>query len=332
MLLGFGVSMTQRTGPPVATKVDIISGFLGAGKTTLINKLLVEIGERERVAVVENEVGEIGIDGQVLASSGIEVREITKGCICCTLFGDFVSSLRELLDTYELDRIIVEPTGIGRLSDVIKACQAVRSHHALQFNIIATVVDCSKWEAFSTTFGDFFRDQVRGAGVVFLSRVANAESALVDRVSREVASMNPVAEIVATCWEAASGGLVELAERGSVDPASWAALTETVNVDVETWCAETNTAFGLADLRERLKALDDRESCGDVIRGKGIVKTTDDKWVLFDYLPGEINLREVEHQGDGKIVIIGPSIKPAGLHELFIEGRVQCRRRDSVTS
>lgn len=313
----------STSGVVLATRIDIVSGFLGAGKTTLINKLLVEIGDAERVAVVENEVGEIGIDGEVLGRSCVEVREVTNGCICCTLFGDFVSALRELLDNYELDRIIVEPTGIGQLSDVIRACSTVKQHYPLRFNILATVVDCSKWDAFSTTFGDFFRDQVGVAHVVFLSRVTGADPETIERVRQGVLRINPIARIVASPWESRSNGLVEIAEQGDADPTLWATNVGDGGVrgttDFQTWCAATDSIYDVADLRRRLQALDSRGDYGNVVRGKGVVRTTDAKWILFDYLPGEINLRQVDHDGDGKIVIIGPSVRTSRLRQLFIE-------------
>ena len=304
----------------MATKVDIVSGFLGAGKTTLINKLLDELAGEERVAVIENEVGEIGIDGQILERNGIQVREVTNGCICCTLFGDFVTSLRDLLDQYELDRIIVEPTGVGRLSDVIKACTTAGQYHELQYNILATVVDCSKWGAFSTTFGDFFKDQVGGADVVFLSRVAASEKALIEHVVRDVARLNPGAQIISSCWESAAGGVVAMAEQGRADPAQWASQMATQNIDFESWSVETGSEFTAADLQHRLAMLENSNKAGDVVRGKGVVRAGAGRWLRFDYLPGEITVRPCAGSDRGRIVMIGSSINATALAALFESG------------
>ena len=152
------------------TKIDIISGFLGAGKTTLIKKLLSEAFTGEQVVLIENEFGEIGIDGGFLKESGIEIREMNSGCICCSLVGDFGKSLREVVDTYHPDRILIEPSGVGKLSDVIKAVQDVQAEIDAQLNSFTTVVDVTKCRIYRKNFGEFFSNQIEYAGAVILSR------------------------------------------------------------------------------------------------------------------------------------------------------------------
>ncbi len=152
------------------TKIDIISGFLGAGKTTLIKKLLKDAFKGEQVVLIENEFGEIGIDGGFLKEAGIEIREMNSGCICCSLVGDFGASLKEVISKYHPDRILIEPSGVGKLSDVIKAVQGVAEETGLVLNSYTTVVDAKKCKMYMRNFGEFFNNQVEYAGAIIMSR------------------------------------------------------------------------------------------------------------------------------------------------------------------
>ena len=154
----------------MATKIDIISGFLGAGKTTLIKKLLKEAYADEQVVLIENEFGEIGIDGGFLKEAGIQIREMNSGCICCSLVGDFGTSLKEVVDKYHPDRILIEPSGVGKLSDVIKAVQGVQGDVDIVLNSYTTVVDAKKCKMYMRNFGEFFNNQVEYAGAIIMSR------------------------------------------------------------------------------------------------------------------------------------------------------------------
>lgn len=155
------------------TKVDVVSGFLGAGKTTLIKKLLKEAYQGEQVVLIENEFGEIGIDGGFLQEAGIEIKEMNQGCICCSLIGDFGTALHEVLDKYQPDRIIIEPSGVGKLSDVVKAIQNAELGDQVVLNSAVAVVDASKCKIYIKNFGEFFVNQVEHAGTIILSRTGN---------------------------------------------------------------------------------------------------------------------------------------------------------------
>ena len=159
------------------TKIDIISGFLGAGKTTLIQKLLKEAFKGEQVVLIENEFGEIGIDGGFLKEAGVEIREMNSGCICCSLVGDFGASLKEVIDTYHPDRILIEPSGVGKLSDVMKAVKDVAANLDVVLNSAVTIVDASKCRMYMKNFGEFFNNQIAYAGTIVLTRtdIAPAE-------------------------------------------------------------------------------------------------------------------------------------------------------------
>ena len=187
------------------TKIDIISGFLGAGKTTLIKKLLSEAFAGEQVVLIENEFGEIGIDGGFLKESGIEIREMNSGCICCSLVGDFGKSLREVVDTYHPDRILIEPSGVGKLSDVIKAVQDVQSEIDAKLNSFTTVVDVTKCRIYRKNFGEFFSNQIEYAGAVILSRTDKAKPEKIEESIAILRELNPKAPFITTPLEQLAG-------------------------------------------------------------------------------------------------------------------------------
>ena len=189
------------------TKIDIFSGFLGAGKTTLIKKLLGEAYKGEQVVLIENEFGEIGIDGGFLKEAGIEIREMNSGCICCSLVGDFGEALKEVIGKYHPDRIIIEPSGVGKLSDVIKAVEKVKDTVDIKLNSFTTMVDVTKCKMYMKNFGEFFSNQIEYAGTVILSRT-DTEKATEDKVQAAVElirSLNKTAAVITTPIEQLSG-------------------------------------------------------------------------------------------------------------------------------
>lgn len=190
------------------TKIDIISGFLGAGKTTLIKKLINEALTGEKLVLIENEFGEIGIDGGFLKDSGIEITEMNSGCICCSLVGDFGTALKEVIDKYSPDRIIIEPSGVGKLSDVIKAVLDVKEHTDIVLNSATTVVDCSKAKMYIKNFGEFFNNQIESAGAVILSRTQNAKEGQVEDCVARIKELNADAAIVTTAWDDISASAI----------------------------------------------------------------------------------------------------------------------------
>ena len=186
-------------------KIDIISGFLGAGKTTLIKKLLKEAFEGEQVVLIENEFGEIGIDGGFLKDAGIEIREMNSGCICCSLVGDFGASLKEVVEKYHPDRILIEPSGVGKLSDVIKAVQGVEEDVDIQLNSYTTVVDAKKCKMYMRNFGEFFDNQVQYAGAIIMSRTDIVDEKKAMESMELLRSINEKAAIITTPIEKLDG-------------------------------------------------------------------------------------------------------------------------------
>ncbi len=187
------------------TKIDIISGFLGAGKTTLIRKLLKEALADSKVVLIENEFGEIGIDGGFLKDAGIEIKEMNSGCICCSLVGDFGTSLREVLDTYTPERILIEPSGVGKLSDVMKAVQEAMADRDVELNSAVAVVDACKCRMYIKNFGEFFVNQIEHAGTVVLSRTDKLSEEKLAACIELIREHNAKATVITTPWETLEG-------------------------------------------------------------------------------------------------------------------------------
>lgn len=199
------------------TKIDIVSGFLGAGKTTLIKKLLKESLADTKVVLIENEFGEIGIDGGFLKEAGIEIKEMNSGCICCSLVGDFGTSLREVLDTYTPDRILIEPSGVGKLSDVMKAVQDAMANREVELNSAVAVVDACKCRMYIKNFGEFFVNQIEHAGTVILSRTDKLNEEKLAACVALVREHNARATIITTPWDALEGDAILQTIEGAKD-------------------------------------------------------------------------------------------------------------------
>ena len=187
------------------TKIDIFSGFLGAGKTTLIKKLITEAFAGQQVVLIENEFGEIGIDGGFLKESGIQINELNAGCICCSLVGDFRTALQQVVEQYHPDRIVIEPSGVGKLSDVTRAVEGVAEHLDVQLNSFVTVADVNKVKMYMKNFGEFYDDQISHASCILLSRTQTASEEKIAAAVAMLREKNPTATIVTTAWDELTG-------------------------------------------------------------------------------------------------------------------------------
>jgi len=206
------MQMTIERIDETMAKIDIISGFLGAGKTTLIKKLIAEAFEGEKLVLIENEFGEIGIDGGFLKEAGIQITEMNSGCICCSLVGDFGEALKEVLTKYSPDRVIIEPSGVGKLSDVVKAVKNIGDE--VQINSTATVVDASKCKMYMKNYGEFYNNQIEYAGTVILSRTQNVSADKLDACLKMIREKNEEASIITTPWDDIQGkNIVEAMEK-----------------------------------------------------------------------------------------------------------------------
>lgn len=307
------------------TKIDIISGFLGAGKTTLIKKLLEEAFDLEKVVLIENEFGEIGIDGAILKDYGIEIKEMNSGCICCTIAGDFSLALKEILELYKPDRIIIEPSGVGKLSDVINGCKKFLKEGSVELDMCITVVDAMKYKVYIKNFAEFYANQLANAKTIILSRSQNAKYEVIENILKDVKKYNEDAHVVTTPWEEVDGRKIrQLAEcEGNTDNIKL--LMEEQHHSHEhhhhadevfnVWGRETAKIFGRNKVDEILKKLDLME--GNILRAKGIIKLENNKWIQFDYVPEEVIIRETTPECTGRICVIGEHINEKLLCELF---------------
>ncbi|MBQ1721819.1 MAG: GTP-binding protein, partial [Lachnospiraceae bacterium] len=196
------------------TKIDIISGFLGAGKTTFIKKLLEEAFSGEKIVLIENEFGEVGVDGGFLKDAGIEITEMNSGCICCTLVGDFAKSLNEVMEKFHPDRILIEPSGVGKLSDVMTSVIDMEKTADVKLNALVTVVNSLKASKQMKAFGEFFNNQIEHATTVVLSRSQNATPEQLEFCTTQIQNLNPKATVVTTPWDSLTGAQILAAIEG----------------------------------------------------------------------------------------------------------------------
>ena len=337
-------------------KIDIISGFLGAGKTTLIKKLLKDGFQGEQVVLIENEFGEIGIDGGFLKEAGIQIREMNSGCICCSLVGDFGTSLKEVVTKYDPDRILIEPSGVGKLSDVIKAVQGVQDEVDIKLNSYTTVVDAKKCKMYMRNFGEFFDNQVEYAGAIIMSRTDIASEKKVQESLELLRSLNKDAAIITTPIENLDGKkLVEVMEH----PVSLE--QEMLEEEHEhhhhhdgecgcghdheehehhhhhdgecgcghdhhhhhadevftSWGRETIKKYTREGLEKILEALSESDKYGIILRAKGMLPAEDGTWIYFDMVPEETEIREGAPEYTGRLCVIGSKLDEHALEELF---------------
>ena len=331
------------------TKIDIISGFLGAGKTTLIKKLLSEALKGEQVVLIENEFGEIGIDGGFLKDSGIEIREMNSGCICCSLVGDFGTSLKEVITTYHPDRIIIEPSGVGKLSDVIKAVKGVDVDCEISLNSYTTVADVNKCKMYMRNFGEFFENQLQYARTIILSRT-DTPKATEEKVAKAVAlirEVNKDAVIITTPIEKLDGAqILEAMEQGREEDEEFCPVCgghhdhdhehEHHHHDHDgecgcghdhhhhhadevftSWGRETAKKYTKEEIEAALKILSEAEDLGVILRAKGMVDGKDGQWIYFDMVPEEYEVRTGTPQITGKICVIGSKMAEDKIAEIF---------------
>ena len=321
------------------TKIDIFSGFLGAGKTTLIKKLISEAYAGEKLVLIENEFGEIGIDGGFLKESGIEITEMNSGCICCSLVGDFGKALEEVISRFSPERIIIEPSGVGKLSDVIKAVRNIDNHN-IELNSFTTVVDAKKCKVYMKNFGEFFNNQIENAGCIVLSHTSGiSEEKLEDCISL-IRSHNESANIISTPWEEIGGtAILDAMENKNSLKAELEKLEEENDICPEcghhhgehehnhehnhhadevftSWGIETAAKFTKEQISDILSELENSEKYGMILRAKGIV-AGDGEWIHFDYVPNEPDVRTGGADVIGRICVIGSKINESAIAELF---------------
>ncbi len=383
------------------TKVDIFSGFLGAGKTTLIKKLIKEAYTGEQIVVIENEFGKIGIDGGFLREAGIQITEMNSGCICCSLVGDFGRALAKVKEEYDPDRIVIEPSGVGKLSDVIRAVQNAEIPD-MTLNAFTTVIDASKCKMYMKNFAEFYRNQIEFASSVILSRTAGIKKEKLDEAVAIVRELNKNCSLITTPWDELDGKIIlETMERRNTLEAELEHLLEEQkekeanhhhhhhhhdgeecdDPDCEchhhhdddededehehhhhhhhdddehehhhhhhhdedehehhhhhhhddddhdadevftSWGAETSDTFTESAVEDALDELMTGKY-GMILRAKGIVPAEDGRWIHFDYVPGEKEVRTGAADVIGKLCVIGTGLDREGLAALFTSGKL----------
>ena len=334
------------------TKIDIYSDFLGAGKTTLIKKLLQEAYQGQKLVLIENEFGEIGIDGGFLQDAGINIREMNSGCICCSLVGDFGKALTQVIADYHPDRIVIEPSGVGKLSDVVGAVNKVTGEDVTLGYTVA-VVDAGKVKSYSKNFGEFYNNQVQTASTIILSRTDAIPQDKLDKAVELLRELNPQATIVTTPWNALTGAQIVEAMEGKATLAAELAQMEQehhhhhhdheegcgcghhhdhdheegcscghhhhdhhADEVFTSWGVETARKFTKEQITKALEALDSGK-CGTVLRAKGIVEAQDGTWIHFDHVPQEADVRTGSAAITGKVCVIGAQLNEAEIAALF---------------
>lgn len=376
-------------------KIDIISGFLGAGKTTLIKKLISESFKDEQVVLIENEFGEIGIDGGFLKQAGVNITEMNSGCICCSLVGDFGEALKQVVTDYKPDRVIIEPSGVGKLSDVIKAIEKASADVDINLNSATTVVDVSKARMYIKNFGEFFLNQIEACGTVVLSRTQTASEEKIKEAVSLIREHNADVKIITTPWDDITGDIIlDAIEHSSKIEDIMKNFRYDPEVDDEdehdhehhhhhhehedhdhhheehehhhdhdheehehhhdhdhddhdhdhhheheehdhhhhhhhghhhaddifdSWGRETENRYDRAELDEVLSKLakEDDTTYGIILRAKGIVPDKEGKWLEFDLVPGEYEIREGAADYTGKLCVIGSELKEDEISRLF---------------
>ncbi len=323
-------------------KVDIISGFLGAGKTTFIKELISKVYGDEKIVLIENEFGEIGIDSRFMQDAGIEVTEMNSGCICCTLVGDFARALKLVSEEYGPDRIVIEPSGVGKLSDVAKAVIGVEEDAGVGIEHLITVVDGKKAKMYMKNFGEFFNDQIEHAGTIVISRTQDMTEEKLAECVKLLREKNSRAAVITTPWQELSGEMMAsaLSNEHAVER-----VLEELEHDAEhschdhdhdghhhehhhdhdghhhadevfsSWGRETVRKFGRGELEDILRLMGTTEDFGLILRAKGIVQCDDGSWVEFDMVPEELEIRECRPDYIGRICVIGTEIDENALKE-----------------
>lgn len=338
------------------TKIDIFSGFLGAGKTTLIKKMIQEAYAGQKLVLIENEFGEIGIDGGFLQDAGINITEMNSGCICCSLVGDFGKALTQVIQEYAPERIVIEPSGVGKLSDVVAAVQKV-TNEGVTLGYTVAVADAGKVKVYMKNFGEFYNNQIETASTIILSRTDAIPQAKLDAAVAMLREHNADATIVVAPWSELSGAqLLEAMEGKATLAAALEELEHEHHHDHEegcccghhdhehhhhhdheegcccghhdhdhhhhadevftSWGVETTRKFTVAELEAALHSLDTGRF-GVILRAKGIVACADGGWIHFDYVPEEHNIRMGSASIIGKLCVIGAQLDEQGVAKLF---------------
>lgn len=320
------------------TKIDIISGFLGAGKTTLINKLLKCEEYKKDIALIENEFGDIGIDGSLISSTDINIKEINSGCICCSVANDFYNGIIAIVEKYKPRRIIIEPSGVSKLSEIISICNKEELKEILEIDSIITVVDGVKFNLYLMNFSEFYIDQIKNADSIFVSRKDILGDNL-EKIINQIKSLNNKAKIISELEEInlkdkkysykesldnniqsnkikriklnnknkiiSPRGNLKIANKGTINKTK--ATFQSIGINTERIFSEDELKY----------IIDKSKYFGEILRIKGFVNLSENKSIQFNFVPNELEVKVIDYKGKGKISIIGQDLNKKGLEKLF---------------
>ncbi|ABK61893.1 CobW family GTP-binding protein [Clostridium novyi] len=314
----------------IKTKIDIFSGFLGAGKTMLIKKLITEELNKEKIVIIENEFGEVGIDGAILKKTNIEVKEINAGCICCTIVNDFTNAIKEITEKFHPDRIIIEPSGVAKLSEILDTFKRQELKEKVSVNIVMTVVDVLKFDMYIKNFSDFYKNQIANSKTIILSRTQCTSNDNILKVTENIKKINGSATIITTPWnDMTAMNILESANKENESIIKKLNLLKKPtnfkikNVDKKTnetfqFCSiETPKEFSKDKLKKIFDILEQDNSFGYILRGKGIVKNDLAEWIQFNYVPRELTFKKSLPEYTSLICIIGSNLNKLAIKALF---------------
>lgn len=310
-------------------KIDIFSGFLGAGKTFLIKKLINEGAYNETIAIIENEFGEVSIDALILKDSNIKVKEINSGCICCEVTGDFKEAILEVINKYSPSRIIIEPSGVAKLTDIIKIFKESKIRDKVEIDNIITVIDPEKFDMYLKNFKVFYEDQILNTKKIVLSRTQNIKNNDLDNIITKINRVNKRAVIISNDWQKIKGidilnkieyNTFNINEYKGIKPRLKTIETSKAKDVFESFAIYPSCDYSKLELISKFKFISSSRSFGDVIRAKGVVRLKDDTFGQFDFVKDEFEIRKINNSISSVISFIGVNLNKKEIEKLFLWG------------
>lgn len=314
----------------MSVEIDIFSGFLGAGKTMLIKKLLTEKAYGKNTVIIENEFGEVGIDGQILRECNIEIKEINSGCICCQVSGNFGEAVTEIVNKYSPDNLIIEPSGVAKLSEILNILKGPAFQNKLEVRNIFTLIDIRNYDMYLKNFKEFYEDQIRKANKVVLSRSQLVDSNRIQGTIKSLKKLNSKAEIIFKPWDKLNaknfliGDNVQTKQeisllKSNVNKAIRQEISHNAKEIFESYPIDVIRNVNIDDIKRKFEIIDNNKVFGNVVRAKGVVKGNDGIYYQFDYVPKEFKSRIIKWSNLKVISIIGSKLNKMELIKLFSE-------------
>lgn len=308
-------------------KIDIFSGFLGAGKTLLIKKLISTGAYKENIAIIENEFGEVSIDSLILRDTNIKIREINSGCICCEVTGDFKEACIEVIDKYKPDRIIIEPSGVAKLTDIIKVFKESDLRDKVVIENLITVINPEKYDSYINNFKDFYIDQIKNAKKIVISRVEKVDNLKIDKIEKSIRSINSKSEIIKKPYNELNSNEILSSlnyEKLKIENSSFKASLKgiarersTAKDIFDSYAIYPKNIFSKAELNAKFKFIASSKAYGDIIRAKGVINLREGIYGQFDYAGEEFELREMKSKIESVISFIGVNLNKEELKKFF---------------